>query len=75
MNKLMIFYADDWAVLYVNGEDKHQGHEIRLEDLTHHLPIESLETRWVDGTPLEACLEDGGRFPYKLEEALALLKS
>lgn len=74
MNKVTILKSEDWEVLYVNGVDEQQRHSIEIRDLIPWLPIESIETQWIDETPLLDCLIDGGRFPYKLEDALKIMQ-
>lgn len=63
MNKVVILYVDDWAVLYVNGEEKHQGHDIDVERLEDHCPIESITHEWVSSKLIK-----NGYFPNTLKE-------
>jgi hypothetical protein len=48
MNDVVIVRADDWDGLFVNGILANSGHSIEISDLKPHLPIKSIETKWLN---------------------------
>ena len=74
MNNLLIIRVGDWAVLYVNGKEKLQGHDIDLTDVADYCPIESISVEWADGTELSNYVEEHFEFPETFEETINLLK-
>lgn len=73
LNKIVILYCDDWSVLYVNGEEKIQGHDIDVWDIAKFCPIGSMKSAWA-GITLENMVIESGKFP-KLEEILFIQPS
>ncbi len=73
LNKVVVYRADDWECLYVNGRSEYQGHSIIMSHLKTQCPIKSIEIRWV-GENLDAHVLEGGGFPDTLEECLEIEK-
>ena len=73
MNDLKIFNIDDWATLYVNGENKCEGHDIHIDHISEFCPIESITRESVDGTELEKFVSDKLYFPKFLDDVNKLL--
>jgi len=66
---LVVVRANDWSVLYVDGADKWQNHDIDIREFGFHAPIKSIEYLWAsDG--MEEYLATTGRFPVTLSEYL-----
>lgn len=71
MNKLIILSVDDWQVLYVNGEEEYQHHEVQIGHISKFCPIESIEEIWITGKLGEYVIDNGG-FPNSLEKCIEI---
>lgn len=72
MNKMTILAVDDWMVMYVNGIDKYQGHDIPLHEISKHTPIETLEIRYIESYDGYDYIDKYGRFPNTLDKFLSI---
>jgi hypothetical protein len=71
MNKIVILFVDDWAVVYLNGKSVYQTHTITPSHLESLCPIESMEIKEAD-EKLYEMVKFWGEFPPTLEEALRM---
>ena len=67
---IVVVENEDWSVMYVDGEDKHQGHCVEVEHLIRHTPIRTITHFWATAEYDRLVLQPKGRFPSTLAEYL-----
>jgi hypothetical protein len=68
LNEIVVINADDWEVLYVNGENKYEHHHVTLEEIADYVPIKSIKRYGLTNQEAYDWFMGEGTFPATLAE-------